>query len=253
MGDDDPWTRHIPTAWQAASTASPVVTLPRRPGREATHDELAAWWCPLLHLLIYGLGWRRPDRGLAAWQAKRWPLEDPILRLVDNWSGQDGVLDFLAWVALRGGVQIDFSPYLDHGIEAASTPADRLPDTSALSKRRESSDWRRSWGAESAPLRLMDHVGGPMVAPPGHGTDYFDSRYVSEDDVHAIPRFQITSESYAGWYGDFFHYMPHRGANGRSVRTEVVVKPIGWMGEFRRHSATGLWFRGRSFVHLWGQ
>ena len=49
-----------------------------------------AYWAPLLHLLVYGLGWTRPDLGLAAWRDHRWPLDEPILRVVDRWWGEDG-------------------------------------------------------------------------------------------------------------------------------------------------------------------
>lgn len=92
-----------------------------------------------------------------------------------------------------------------------------------------------------------------MDYPEHHNPIYFDARWIQKSDVHELPRFQITTETYAGWYADLRHYQPGLGSNGRSVRTDVVVKPVGWMGEYRRHKQTRLWFRGRSSVHMWGQ
>jgi hypothetical protein len=37
---------------------------------------------------------------------------------------------------------------------------------------------------------------------------------------------------------------------GHSWRLEVVVKPVGWLGTYRRSAETGLWFTGRHYVHV---
>ena len=97
------------------------------------------------------------------------------------------------------------------------------------------------------------HLTSPVEYPPKHDPIYVDRRSVKSDDSRVVPRFTIISDTYAGWYLDLPHYGLQKGPNGRSIRTDVIVKPMGWLGEFRHHSDTGLWFRGRSHVHLLGQ
>lgn len=37
-----------------------------------------------------------------------------------------------------------------------------------------------------------------------------------------------------------------------SWHVDVVVKPMGWLGTFRRSWVTGLWFQGRHLIHAAG-
>ena len=257
MGDQGPWIRHVAAAWQAAATDAADRPTPVRPGLDAELDERIAYWAPLLHLLVFGLGWTRPDLGLAQWLERRRPLDEPILRVVDRWWGQEGVLDFLAWAASNGGVSFRLEPNLDfHSV--AHPPQDRrFPDTPELERRRTTPDWQRTWGGGSDSMHLTHHIGSPLVFADDHNPTYLDERWVDDKDPHAIPRFWIVNDAYAGWYADFFHYFPSssqsRGPNGRSVRVDIFVKPVGWLGEFRQHRKTRLWFRGRASVHVWGQ
>ena len=100
---------------------------------------------------------------------------------------------------------------------------------------------------------MTHHLGAPLVLRGPHDPTFFDGRWVSPEGQTEIPRFHIVNDRYEGWYVDFWHYQLGLGPNGRSVRTEVFVRPIGWLGEFRQHKKTGLWFRGRASVHMWGQ
>lgn len=63
------------------------------------HSEVRASWPPFLHLLHFGLGWSRPDAGLARWLDLGSPGEDPILRLIKHWYGIERVNDFLDFTA----------------------------------------------------------------------------------------------------------------------------------------------------------
>ena len=235
MGDQGPWVRHI----------------------DADHDERIAYWAPLLQLLVYGLGWTRPDIGLATWLSKGCPVVDPVLRVVNDWWGQDGVIDVIAWAGVKGGVSIALKPSANFG-SVSKQPHERpFRDNADLRRRRTTQEWQRTWGGGSDSMHLTHHVASPLILPQGHHPTHFDQRSVDAKDPHAIPRFSIVQDTYAGWYANFFRCFPtssqSRGLNGRSVRVEIFVRPVGWLGEFRQHSTTRLWFRGRSSVHLWGQ
>ena len=58
---------------------------------------------------------------------------------------------------------------------------------------------------------------------------------------------------YSGWYLHLAnggqHYLP---AQNRSWRVNVVVQPLGWLGEYRRSRVTGMWFTGKHRWHLLG-
>lgn len=253
MGDQGPWIRHVAQAWQAAATDAPDTPIPSRPAPEAQHDAHIAYWTPVLHLLIFGLGWTRPDLGLAAWRARRWPLDDPILRVVHRWWGEDGVLDILAWFAMNEGITFN----LEHHVDAHSMaqPPREAPfrDTPEFEERRRSPEWQAAFGGGTDSLHLTHHLGSPLVLAGPHNPTFFDQRWVSADDPNEVPRFTVINDRYEGWYVDFWHYQVELGPNGRSVRTEVFVRPIGWLGEFRQHKTTRLWFRGRAAIHMWGQ
>ncbi|KQP66922.1 hypothetical protein ASF47_04235 [Nocardioides sp. Leaf285] len=86
-----------------------------------------AYWAPLLHLLHFGLGWTRPDRGLAAWIALGCPTDDPVLAVVSRWWPRERLEDFLAYAGQSRAL-------IDLGGEIASRggyrdfESDPLPD-----------------------------------------------------------------------------------------------------------------------------
>ncbi len=65
VGEQIEWGLAIPWAFRAlaAPDADNVMLEPPRPGDEI--HTATAYWCPLVHLLVYSLGWRRPDLGAA--------------------------------------------------------------------------------------------------------------------------------------------------------------------------------------------
>lgn len=248
-GDAGPWIWYLPLAWQAAAARTSATPIPSRPLPGAAHEDVIAFWGPLLHLLIYGLGWRRPDAGLATWRAHGWPVDDPILRTVERWWGHDGVLDVLAWAAVRGS--LDFSIETDLGGIGSTSASSPIADDAEYERRRGLPEWQQVWGGGSDSMHLTVHVDQPLVRPEVPGVRRFDLRGEETQGASWL-RTQVMCESYLGWYAALLAHEPSIGPNGRSVRTDVVVKPIGWLGEFRRHRQTGLWFRGTSTVHLWG-
>jgi hypothetical protein len=64
-GEDGPWARWIPNAWQAVADPDGRHSAPALPMRMGgpghgrvlnEHAELLAWWGPFTHLLWFGLG-----------------------------------------------------------------------------------------------------------------------------------------------------------------------------------------------------
>lgn len=199
---------------------------------------------------MFGLGWTRPDIGLARWREMEYPHKEPILDLVLQWWGPERVEDYLAWAAVSrpfGAVQHELAERLYREPDVRE-----LRDDPAFERRRATREWQGIWGGGWDPLHLTGHLLAPMTYPENHNPKYVDERSVDPADVSRKPRFLIIGDTYAGFYQDFVHYQLGKGANGRSIYTDYVVKPIGRLGTFRQHSATRLWFRGRSHIHLLG-
>src|SRR6516162_4054441 len=69
-GFADPWMYR---ALASPLTYEPMLRAPRR-GDDVIHGPVA-YWSSLLHLIVYGFGWVRPDRGLRWWyqNGSLWP------------------------------------------------------------------------------------------------------------------------------------------------------------------------------------
>lgn len=264
-GDMGPWVAHLPTAWLAC-TLPPDVALPlpedptqafarskgsgADPGR-ALHEDLIAFWAPLLHLLCYGLGWTRPERGLARWLEVGAPTDDPILRTVDRWWSRERLADFIAWAVSTRTV-------LNLGREMADRSQTDFDDSrleDRYAARRETAQWQATWGGGYDSMHLVSHAALSMHYP--EDAQHFDPVPYRISGWWApggeADRLAIVNDTYRGWYAMFWHYRPTTGENGRSIRTEVVCTPVGWLGEFRHSRVTGLWFRGQHRWQVLGQ
>lgn len=109
--------------------------------------------------------------------------------------------------------------------------------------------WQYFW-VDNDPLHLSDHVMTPIayswleLAPAtatAHRTEGRDG----------TPRFILELDGYVGWYQALFK-QPVTRDSAPTVPVDVYVKPVGWLGTYRRSSVTGLWYRGSHEVHLLG-
>src|SRR6478752_1546477 len=83
------------TPWVLRALASPrtherILAAPR-PGDALS--TATAYWSSLLYLLLYSMGWARPDRGLRWWYDAGKPTDDARLRLISDVWAADGQLD----------------------------------------------------------------------------------------------------------------------------------------------------------------
>ena len=80
----------------------PMLRAPQ-PGEDFWPGALG-YWSSRFHLLIYGFGWSRPDRGLWWWHKADKPTDDPKLALLNEVWNADGQLDwFAAWLWTGSG------------------------------------------------------------------------------------------------------------------------------------------------------
>lgn len=251
--DSGPWVHHVATAWRAAATAAPV-TVPPPPAVDrdghSDHAETIAFWSAPFHLLAFGLGWTRVDRGLERWQKSGFQLTDPVLGTVRRWLGVDNLQALVAHAAAAPALaRIGLAA---HGLNRSLPEGGTLPDTTAYRRVREISGAGFD-GNLGDSLHIFDHIcPGGGEAPAARPVAVTAARPTSAADP-TVPRVSLLFDRYAGWYAALSQVAGQKANNGRRVRADVVVRPVGWLGEYRRHDDTGLWFRGQASVHLWGQ
>jgi hypothetical protein len=95
------------------------------------------------------------------------------------------------------------------------------------------------------PLHLSTHLAGPLAQPTG------DVTLVRTDSSRR--RAVLLTDSMAGWYRALYTAgaaLPDLG--DRRWHVEVVVRPVGSHGVFRRSRATGIWLSGPHRYHRIG-
>lgn len=243
FGDTGPWTWLLAETWQQAASPDLFAGPPRQPEvpyeGAAGHYDAVAYWAPLVSLLHYGLGWRRPDLGLWRWKSGEAVDDDPVLTTLDRRYGSD--LDLMmAWLARPG-----FSLAPAH---QATAPKEVPPDMKRYCDQiRETEAYRAGLGTDGDSHHLSMHVEMPPTRSSAVpltangvtlGGDYVDVVVVSDrfHDVFATLKDGTISPQ----------------TKGRSTRVAVLWSAAGWLGTFRRSRDTGLWFRGRHSVHVLG-
>lgn len=245
FGDVGPWTWQVGWAWQQVAAHGLHMTTPPIAPTADDHFWRVAHWAPLGHLLTFGLGWANPAQGLAQWL--RSPEPDPILSFAAGHWGADGPTSPLAGYAEH----LRSSGYLVSQVGAhlagarlfddtrGSTPADlRFADDPA---------WREVWTDGYDPLHLADHL-IMALNPERRPTPALTAGPV---DVHGRRHHILVLDQYSGWYAALAE-LPINHAGPHDVRVDVHVRPIGWLGTYRRSTITGRWFRGRHAIHTLG-
>ena len=245
VGDSGPWVWWLPRAWHAVADPSGSHPVPPPPsarmpsyGEHGNHAHCIAWWAPLLHLLSFGSGWVRPDLGLARWLQLGLPDEDPLLRVVARWWGPY-LPDVLAWAG-KGQTVRHVAAEVSERLGASMADV-RLPDR--WSYRRESEEWKSIWGVDYDRMHLTVHALSPVWTNHSPGVHLVAS-------ADAQPRAVLVLAGYEGWYKRLHRLgakLPVPPDNA-AWQVEVVVRPLGWLGSFRRSRLTGRWFSGQ---HRW--
>jgi hypothetical protein len=258
LGEQAEWgfaTPWIHRALASPLTREPILEVPKL-GVDNSHGPLA-YWSSLLHLLVYGLGWVRPDRGLRWWYDSGKPVNDRTLNFISQVWDSDGQLDwFAAWLWSRSfDTWPEWSTLVreatGYAIGEAGLFSDPIlahddPWLRARKREADASGISAPVGGGGDPHHLSLHILGPLRPvtrqPLLVRTSAADRRAV------------LFLDSMMGWYRALAtetRSLPNH-LSGRTWRVEVVVKPVGWLGTCRKSAQTGLWFSGRHSVHIHG-
>jgi hypothetical protein len=244
FGEQMEWGFAIPSIYRVLASPSSGQTLPRTPERGDPQWFSCGHWTALLHMLIYSLGWVRPDLGLLWWFENGKPTDDPRLRLLGEVFDSDGQLDwFAAWLwSVHFEQRVDWNlneltGWIDSGREP-NVDRDWIEDQRGAAA---ASEIHTPIGSGYDELHLTVHCRGPLES----GWSSPSLLHTPDQGVAAV-----VVDSMVGWYRS----LCDAGAElpplrDRSWHVDVFVKPTGWLGTFRRSWTTGLWFSGQHRFH----
>ncbi len=208
-----------------------------------------AYWEALNYLLTMLLGWTDLGRGLFQFYESDFDTKGDLrLAAVQRLWNDRGQLDlFAAWLWKGGRGQRYVGPVsrpdLADGYVSRHDPGPEF--WRRAEELRSRIEYTSPWTGDGNPLHL-GHSWPAAGEPAGPGRIGVTDR----PSGHAV----IVLPAMAGWYTMLDRLavdLPDRG--NRSWRVEVVAKPVGWLGEFRKSRMTDLWFQGRHSVHEMGQ
>lgn len=246
-GDPGPWGNAFVALNRALVDPLGGHEFPAPPRPGSSHAHAIGYWAAALHLLIYRLGWLDPVVGLDQWQELGSPVEDiPTLLLRDIFLA-DGQLELLhGW--LRTGPASTWATEIARTV-GAGIPVLRAaerPDPELL-ERAELARTHNPLSGGSDSLHLGSHA---MTAVD------VDSEHDSAEMFRSSPgdrRAVLVLDTADGWAAQLAGWgaaLPD--ISDRSWRVEVIVRPAGSLGTFRRSRRTGMWFQGRHRSHQLG-
>lgn len=245
VGGQREWYWGVPGVFSALAAPDYGHEVPAAPLESDPHEQSRGYWAALHYILIYRLGWAHPERGLRRWYDDGKPVDDATLALVSEIWDRDGNLDaYLAWV-MPGGANFLRGKGIEPGF-----PGDDLGSIPVLWR-----EWHRRntlqpnsdthyLSSSGDPLHLTGHS-GESGAPDLNST----LSVISRSGRRAV----FITNTMDAWYFDLeakHGALPDIG--GAVWRVDVFVRPVGFLGTFRRSSVTGLWFCGRHRTHISG-
>lgn len=221
-GEDFNWGWGLPWLWAALSNRHTILRPPATPTQHSTDYEAGAYWTPALHLMLYGLGWQRPDQGLVSWLLQGRPHANPALTLLDEVWVRDRQLEWLlAWLA-RGTLT---GPALSPTPSTGTTTLDwheYEPWIMGVQRQAESTHIPSPISASSDALHLSAHCHGPEESPEPGGTRVVDG-----------PRPVLIADDGRGWYRSLCEQPDS------APPIDVMSRSLGFVGTFGRDPSTG--------------
>lgn len=259
IGDDSPYSLALRSLHQAmadpdGSKSSPFVGLV--PGEHGWHSDLedqgspqnfglsASYWTALLTLTWGCLGWVRPDLAAQRWLAAGQPApEDQAgLIILKRWWGEN-VEMLVEWTAMGGDIPHGSS--VISGLVGGSLTRDWIP------VRPRGHRWPGVTEGGTDPLHLNFHSWTLLC---GAEDDPAGSEKILAQEPREGRSALLVLDTYRGWYRKLAEAgaaLPGR-SDGRHWQVDVVVRPLGWLGRFRRSDVTGRWFIGQHRWHMLG-
>lgn len=244
-GDELNWAALIPSAWAALADPDGVHLWPEFP---PAGEFAAAWFTPAMHLLTYAAGWPRLDLGASWWHGAGYPVEEPVLAVVDDMLGdrRDELMAWLLTSMTPGDLPSEIAAATGTALPTATRPN---LDTAWLTAVEQN---LRAYSAyvpgDGDPLHLSHHTMAPI-----HGQND-DVRVTWLPGPRTNRRGILIVDGYAGWYRTLAHLGSSLPAvpGDRSWRVDVICTPLGHLGTYRRSRLTGRWFSTRHRVHQAG-
>jgi hypothetical protein len=234
------WASGMP--YQAVNSPSVGMPMPARPRIDGEILDHVGYWNALQGFLLYSFGWTRHDRGIRWWLDAGAPQDDPRLALLGAvWHGDGNLVPYAAWFHDRLH-NLESSPLSEWA--AIDPTQDRITAVWAARLGAAVTDSPNGMSPYGTHLEQGSHSGGPAA-------EAFDAE-LSVVEAGAQRAIYI-SETTVGWYRGLAELSKALPPSTRSWRVQVFVKPIGFMGNFRRSRETGLWFAGRHSIHAAGQ
>jgi hypothetical protein len=95
-GDSAQFDFALPSLYGVLASPRSGQPFPRAPKPNDDMWFACGYWSALLHMMIFSLGWARPDRGLWRWYEDGKPTDDLRLRLLSQPGNTDQPLDLKA-------------------------------------------------------------------------------------------------------------------------------------------------------------
>lgn len=259
LGGQHEWAWGIGLPYQALAGPRAAAVMPENPCASIADDSISStislaqscgYWASLQSFLTYSFGWSRHDKGLIWWHEHGYPTEDARFALIDAvWRFDGHLLRYISW-------SIEHHPSAPLGRFARIMDSRQVSVSPQLADSlREAARLARPGGSPDG-YHLQDggHIYAPSRVPGegGHSAPHSDARLVGVDPERRSAT--LISETVSGWYlaldelGGTLPKLP----NHRNWRIDVYVRPIGFLGTFRRSTVTGLWFSGRHSLHVIG-
>jgi hypothetical protein len=216
---------------------------PTRVG-QSIRSPIGPYWAPLTTLTYGVLGRSQPDLGVQRWISAGRPTDTPQLMVLDRWWGEHAL-------ALTSWAQVSDAPAQYSAFMAEKTGAVRTQPISTQPVR-ALPEWREVTTGGGDPLHLghvLEHLLGPTLdAREAEGRFLHDSHTGPQREA------SLLLDRYCGWYAALTRYgtsLPQR-PDSQSWLVHVTVKPVGYLGTYRRSRETGRWFAGRHAHHMLG-
>ncbi|WP_146084481.1 hypothetical protein [Rathayibacter sp. AY1C1] len=245
------WFWGVPDTLRAAAGEHGKRAVPATPRSQDPLHQWTGYWGALQTVLMYRLGWTRPDLGLAWWYETGKPTDDPTLRLISEVWDSDGNLDtFLGWLLLRGS-RYPVGTSKPTWVEAP-TNVQLLPN-----------HWQRWMREIGTSARVLNQKWFSLdSSQPGdslHLSSHLGEGGTPDSSAYLAPvafehrRAVFVTSAADAWYVDLKNRGDELPVIGvQSWKVDVFVKPIGYLGTYRRSMQTGLWFTGRHRYHAAG-
>jgi len=244
VGGQWDWCWAIPAPYRVLAAPNAWLPMPAAPRPNEDFMRSLGYWACLQSFLTFSFAWTRHDRGLLWWYGEGMPVEDPRFRLLRDVWHADGMLErYLEWVIDGHHVS---EPLRGHALAIDELPVrlsaewNRRVEVVRQEDLTDSTVGRTPHGKH---LEGGGHIAGPAMRVENSDSVLFRSSSGALLSVSSVP----------GWYADLTRLgNAAQGMARTSVRVDVLVKPIGFMGTFRRSRTTGLWFTGARRYHSVG-